>query len=332
MKSVAIIALEKGRVGFQEQEIPDPGSNEIQVRACASVISPGTERAFILNLENTDPEYPQNLGYSCAGVVEKVGAEVKGFAEGDRVACIMFHKSIANISAEKAVIIPEDISFRDAAFIRLGVICMQGIRKAGIELGEGVMVLGLGLIGQIVLQLACNSGALEVIGVDRIESKLEMASGCGADIVLNSSDRDWMQTLKSKTGGEGPDVVIESTGFPQPISWSFQSVRRFGRVVLLGSTRGDTTVNFYRDVHKKGIKVIGAHISANPVYESYPNYWTFKDNGNCFLQLLKHKKINMEPLITEEVKWDKALNAYEKLLAWDNSALATVILWGDDVL
>lgn len=327
MKSIAIKALDKGLVGYQEDDLPEPGAREIQVRAYASVISPGTERAFILNLENTDPNYPQWLGYSCAGIIEKVGTEVKEFVEGDRVACIMHHKSLGNINADNAVKIPDGLSFKEAAFIRLGVICMQGLRKADIELGEKVLVFGLGLIGQIVLQLAGNSGAIQVLGIDRVASKLKLASICGADGVLNSLDDCWMEKLRLMTDGEGPHAVIECTGFPQPVTWALQAARKFGRVVLLGSTRGDVSINFYKDAHKKGLKIIGAHISANPVFESHRNYWTFKDNACCFLQLLKHKKINIGPLITQEIVWDRALEAYEKLLSWESDMLAAVILW-----
>ncbi|TVY07995.1 zinc-dependent alcohol dehydrogenase [Paenibacillus cremeus] len=327
MKSVAIMALEKGRVGYQEQEVSDPGAKEIQVRACASVISPGTERAFILNLENTDSHYPQHLGYSCAGVVEKVGAEVTDFAVGDRVACIMFHKSIANVNAVRAVHIPDGVSFEDAAFIRLGVIAMQAVRKANIELGETAMVLGLGLIGQIAMQLVRNSGAIQAFGVDRVESKLQMASRLNNEPVINSAEENWIEQLKEQTGGAGPHVVIESTGFPEPISLALQCVRRYGRVVLLGSTRGDSSINFYRDVHKKGVHIIGAHISTNPEFESHPGYWTFRDNGNCFLQLLKLGKVDMQSLVTNQVKWDQAVPAYDKVLSWDSGVLANLIIW-----
>lgn len=327
MKSTAIVALEKGRVGYLEQDISEPGAKEIRVRACASVISPGTERAFILGLENTHSNYPQNLGYSCAGVVEQVGAEVEEFAVGDRVACIMLHKSIANVRVERAVRIPDDVSFEDAAFIRLGVIAMQAVRKAKIELGETAMVLGLGLIGQIALQLVRNSGAIQAIGVDRVASKLELASRINNDTVIDSSREAWIQELQARTGGDGPQVVIESTGFPEPIAAAFQAVRRFGRVVLLGSTRGDSSINFYRDVHKKGIHIIGAHISANPEMESHPGYWTFRDNGNCFLQMLRLNKVDMQSLVTMRVKWDQALSAYDKVLSWDSGVLANLILW-----
>src|SRR5699024_8753832 len=98
--------------------------------------SPGTERAFISGMVNTSGIFPQNLGYSCAGVVTQVGEQVQGFRPGDRVAGIMFHQSLSNCAQEKLVHVPDGVCMRDASFVRIGVISMQGVRKARIELGE----------------------------------------------------------------------------------------------------------------------------------------------------------------------------------------------------
>jgi NADPH:quinone reductase-like Zn-dependent oxidoreductase len=138
-----------------------------------SVISPGTERAFILNLDNANTVYPYQLGYSAAGIVEKAGKNVSRFKVGDRVASYgLKHRTVGNIIQDRVTHIPDGVSFEDAAFIALGVISLQGIRKARIELGESVMVLGLGPIGQLALQYASISGALPAIGVDRRRSVL----------------------------------------------------------------------------------------------------------------------------------------------------------------
>ncbi|HHV95658.1 MAG TPA: zinc-binding alcohol dehydrogenase [Clostridiaceae bacterium] len=287
-----IIAVEKGKMALEEGVIADPSDNEVQVRAISSVISPGTERAFILALENTKSTFPQSVGYSCSGIVEKVGNSVTEFKVGDYVAGIMHHQSIGNIPVENVVKIPDGVSFDEAAFVRIGVIAMQAVRKAKIELCEGVLVIGMGLIGQTAMQLAKVNGAYPLICADKVESKLKLAKENGADVVVNTENENWIDEVMEATEGKGPQVVIESTGFPLPIVSAFQAARRFGRVILLGSTRGDTTVNFYRDVHKKALTIIGAHISSNPEFESYPNHWTFKDNAKAFLSLIKNRRIN----------------------------------------
>lgn len=218
MQSKQIFAPQKETVAIRELDIPAPGPREVQVRAEASIVSPGTERAFISGMVNTSGIFPQNLGYSCAGVVTQVGEQVQGFRPGDRVAGIMFHQSLSNCAQEKLVHVPDGVCMRDASFVRIGVISMQGVRKARIELGESCVILGMGLIGQVAMQLARANGAYPVIAVDRVPSKLELARQCGADIVIDANQPDYIEQVLQATGGAGARVVIESTGFPGPIN------------------------------------------------------------------------------------------------------------------
>lgn len=324
LKNYVIVSPSKGCVELQEYEIGDPGASEIQVRVHVSLISPGTERAEILGMANTPGTYPFAPGYCSAGVVEKVGADVTRFSAGDRVASFfMGHRSIGNMDESAFVKIPEGVSFEEAAFLSLAQIAMQGVRKARIELGEKAMVIGLGIIGQLALQFARQSGALPVIGVDRIESRLKLALECGADEVINASRENWMGADEEK-----PQVVIESTGAADAVATAFQAAHTFGRVSLLGSTRGESTVNFYKDVHCKAITILGAHAYFGiPQHESRPGYWNRYDDAGCFMGLLKQKRICLNPLITNRIKWENAVEAYNKILACNSSMIGTVINW-----
>lgn len=331
MESYVLVAIEKGRVEIKKINVPEPGPGEIQVRVKASVISPGTERAFILGLENTNAQYPYYLGYSAAGIVEKTGSSVANYAPGDRVAAHgLNHGTVGNVSAERAVHIPEEITFENAAFTALGVISLQGVRKASIELGESVLIIGMGPIGQLASQFSLRCGALPVICADISEKRLEIAKECGAHAVVNTNDASWQADVKSLTCGKGPHVAIESTGFAEPINFALKSVRMFGRVVLLGSTRGKANVNFYTDVHKKAITIIGAHVSANPQYDSYPRYWSRYDNAVCFMSLLKVGYINLKPLITKRAPWEQSYALYKDVLSWNTDNMCSVILWDSD--
>ncbi|MDF2722539.1 MAG: gatD 2 [Paenibacillus sp.] len=328
MKSTAVVCVEKGVVKLQEIDVPDPKEHEIQVRVHTSVISQGTERAFILNLENTNGVYPHFPGYCAAGVVERTGSGVTRFQVGDRVACIgVSHRSLGNIDEQRAVRVPAAVSFEEAAFLTMGVIAMQGVRKLRIELGESAMILGLGLIGQLALQFAAMNGAQPAIGVDRAESRLLMAKASGASSVINSSEEQWQDMLKASTQGVGPHVVIESTGFPEAIETAFDAVRKYGRVVLLGSTRGESSINFYQYVHKKAITIIGAHAPANPKFESHPGYWTWHDNADCYMRLMESKRIQLDPLITHRVTWNQAEQIYEQILSWNSHVMGVVMNW-----
>lgn len=327
MNSLAVELLEKDKVLLVEKETGDPKPGEVQVRSAYSLISPGTERALIKQLQNVTIRYPRSLGYSLSGVIEKVGDHVVGFKEGDWVACHAPHQSLVNVETDKCILIPDQVSLQEAAFISLGNISLQGVRKAAIELGESVMVLGLGLVGQVTLQMAALCGGMPVIGVDRSDTRLDMALKNKADIVLNTNDDSWIEKLQSVTSGKGASTVIESTGFPDPINLALKAAAIFGKVILLGSTRAMTEVNFYSDVHGKGLKIIGAHVGTVPQHESHSGYWTFRDNYKCFMELLKYKKINMTNLVTDVVESEDVLSLYNRITEWDDSVVAALIKW-----
>lgn len=323
MKEYAIFSYEKGKVGLKEIHVPDPKPDEVQVQVHLSLISPGTERAYILDLPNTFIKYPVKLGYSAAGVVKKVGSEVKELSVGDRVYCRLAHQSLGNMNASSVFKLPDEVSLEHAAFTTLGHIALQGVRKTRLEIGEAAMVIGLGVIGQISLQLARIGGALPAIGVDRIQSRLNTALQCGADKVFNADEENWMEAV-----GDKPQVVIELTGAPDAVGTALEIVRPFGRVSLTGSSRGLSTVNFYRDVHSKGVTIIGAHASSGvPKYESYPGYWTIKDNNMCILELIRRGRLNLDPLITDRVNWQDIEPAYQKMLEYSADMIGCIIQW-----
>ncbi len=264
-QALVITAIEKGKVALRETIIDDPGPGQVQVRPQVSLVSPGTERAIILALENTQQTFPQAMGYSAAGFVDRVGPQVTRFKVGDRVACFALHHGEAgNVSERHCISLDGSIGFDQGAFLALGVIALQGVRKARIELGESALVLGLGPVGILALQLARANGAAPTMGVDRVRGRLDRASQMGADLVFDTSDEGWRRRAREATRGEGPAVVIESTGFPEPVAAALDIARRFGRVVLLGSTRAQSTLNLYATVHVKALSVLGAHVMGNP--------------------------------------------------------------------
>lgn len=330
MKKLRLTSMEDGVVFLKEESLEEPSDTQVQVRVCASVVSPGTERAFIKTLENTDHNYPRVLGYSAAGTVVKTGKNVTEFKAGDRVAGIMPHTNIHNVESKNLVHIPDGVSFEQAAFIRIGVISMQAVRKARIELGEGTLILGLGLIGQMAAQIAKASGASPVIGLDVVESKRQLAMESGCYSVYDSGDVELEEKIKKDNGGKLPAVVIESTGYPQPVAQSLELAGKYARVIILGSTRGSTEVNFYRDVHKKGLQIIGAHISCNPTDVSYPGYWTFRDNADCFLRLLDEGRLSVSGLVTETENYKNYEKVYENVLSGRADYITSVLLWDDE--
>ena len=316
-----------GRLQLAPFELAPPGPGQVRLKASRTLISPGTERAFYLNLENTGSPYPLQPGYSFVGEVIDCGSGVRGLGRGDRVVCPAPHASHALVDAIVCLKAPARLAGDEAAFFNLMAIAMQGVRKARIELGEPVVVLGAGLIGILAMRLAQLAGGLPVIGVERDETRLRLAGEIGADEIILSDD-NLPQKLRAALGGDGASVVIEATGSPQLVVTAFQCAAARGRVVLLGSTRGDTeSVNFYRDVHRKGLLVIGGHEINRPLREDSPGYWTQRREQAVCLELLARGRVSVSPLITHRYRWRDLPQAYARLANWDQEAMGMIIEW-----
>lgn len=325
-RNYQVLFIEKGSAAIRECEMPEAGPGELLVRARVSLISPGTERAWLLELPNTAPRYPQSTGYSHIGEVVAVGPDVEGWQVGDRVASSSRHCLYAAAPAESCNRIPEGLADEQAAFFRLASIALQAVRKARIELGEPVAVIGCGLIGLMAMQLARLHGGLPVVLIDKDPQRLEFAVTLNADAALAADDR--LKPALLAHCDDGPAVVLEASGHPEAIPTAFDLARFGGRVVLLGSTRGDTeAVNFYRDVHKKGLTVLGAHESTRPQHDSAPGWWTHSADQETALKLLARERLVVEPLITHRFSWQDAAEAYAMLIAWQPGMLGTILHW-----
>ena len=331
MKGQRIVWPSQATVEIEEFELPSFGDNEVLVATECSLISPGTERAFLLGLPNAQGRYPSYPGYSNVGVVIDKGRAVDGLAIGDRVVSSKGHTSHFAATPDSLLKVTQSgLSSDEGVFFNLCTIAMQGVRKAKIELGEATLVLGGGLIGLFGMQLAKLSGGLPVITADLSGNRLTLATRVGADYTLNPEADDFDEQLDRITGGKGVAVVIEATGHPPVVNAAFQSAAWHGRVVLLASTRGETErVNFYRDVHGKGLTVLGAHNSVRPRHDSSPNFWTLRDDWELSLQLIAHHRVIVAPLITHRLPGIEAAEAYQLLMEWDQNLLGVVLNWED---
>ncbi len=326
-----IIAPEKGKVILTDVEVTDPRPGYVQVRMARTMISPGTERAHILALPNSNQNFPYVPGYCCAGWVEKVGEGVEDFAPGDRVACSAIdvgHRQVGNVIAERVAHISDAMSFDYAAFNGLSQTSLQGVRKCGIELGESVVVLGLGIVGQLCLQLARANGATPAIGLDPMEKRREIAMACGADYVFDNRDTPARELIAEVTKGKGAQVVLDSTGFPAVLNEACDCAANFGRVCIVGCPRGLTEFNFYTLVQLKSLQVIGAHaVHSVPHDRSQPRLWTYQDDMAAFNALVEKGTTRLEPLISDRIRWTEAESAFNYLLGWGKDSLAVLINW-----
>lgn len=327
LKGERVVWLKQGRVTIEDFKVRQPEGKQILIKTRNTLISPGTEGAYLMTLPNTSSKFPQYPGYCNAGEVIAIGDKVSEIKVEDRVVSETPHASY-NLECEGKVFqIPEGLSLDKATFFSLSSTALQGIRKAGIEIGDSVVILGQGLVGQLALQLAKLSGAVPLIGVDLYDKRLDISSKEGADYTLNPQKVNLEKEVKKITQGRGAKVVIEATGNPEAVPLSFKLASEFGRVILLGSTRGKSEVNFYSQVHRKGIMVFGAHAITRPKYESFHRRWTKQDDTELVLNLLNKGLIKVKGLISLKLDFQDALKAYRKTIECKENVLGIILNW-----
>lgn len=310
--------------------------NEVMVKTYYSAISAGTERANLLGdvsmpgMRDKKPEklFPRYLGYSESGVVEKVGAKVTSVQKGDHVMCFWGRHGSYQILPEGQVIpIPNHIDLLDAAFIFIGTFPLAAIRKVKVEIGESAMVVGLGLLGQMSIQLLRIAGAAPIIAVDSQKARRELALKLGADLALDPTDTYYEERVKSATGGKGVSTMIEVTGKGEALNQGLRCMSKMGRVALLGCTRQPTEVDFYYDVHLPGIEMYGAHTFARPEHESYPGHWTHRDDCLALIKLISMNRLNMHQLISEIHTPQEASEVYWRMLETNDFPVGVAFDW-----
>ncbi len=330
MKGHRIVWLEAGKAAVEEFELPLLPRGQVLIKTDYSVVSAGTERAVFLGMPNTPQKFPMYLGYSVSGRIIETGQGVEGLNDGDRV--IVYPGSHASHIMRPVSDITriEDatVSARDAAFLVIGAFSLAGLRKARVEIGESVLVIGLGLLGLFAVQIARIGGAMPVLASDFDDRRRRLAQDLGADYTFTPAEKDFVQAVKNSTGGKGADVVIEVTGSPGAMQQALESVARRGRIILLGCTRNPVeSVDFYKYVHRPGVSIIGAHTDVRPEHDSAPGYWTMQDDLKTLLRLLAAGRIQVKPMVHGQVLPEEAPDVYRRLAEDSGSILGYVFDW-----
>jgi 2-desacetyl-2-hydroxyethyl bacteriochlorophyllide A dehydrogenase len=322
------------RVEVEEGPVEPPRAGEILIETRRSLISTGTELAHLAGPPwtnpggRTSPVYPSTSGYSNAGVVLATGEGVTSWKVGDRLASGARHGAYVRM-AEGAwsIHIPEGVADEAAAFGTLGATVMNGFRIGAPQLGEDAVVVGQGLLGQILVQYLKLAGCSTVVAIDVAETRLEIARRIGAAThLVNPSRDDAVAVVRDLTGGRGADVVYEVTGRTETYDLTFDLARFRGRVVGLGSPRQAARVDMQR-VHMKALRVLGAIVSSHPAEDDRNNRWSRRANGELFMELLATGRVNVRDLITDRVPTADAPRAYARLLEEREQHLGVILEW-----
>jgi predicted dehydrogenase/threonine dehydrogenase-like Zn-dependent dehydrogenase len=352
------VLIKKGQILVEDVPAPGLDDNSVLVETAYSLISVGTETSSVASsgksLIQRAIEQPKQVltaldmmrrdgvaqtlttirgitdnamptGYSCAGVVLQVGKNVTDIRAGMKVACAgagrANHAEVVSVPRNLLVEVPDDCELSDAASVTLGAIAMQGVRRADPRLGEVVAVIGLGLLGQITVQLLKAAGC-KVVGIELDERRIELAKKFGLDIGLPAKG-DVVTQIKHHTGGRGADSVIitAASSGDAIVQQAMEICRRKGKVVVVGAVGlGLKRSPFYEKEIDFLISTSYGPGRYDSAYElegrDYPFAyvrWTENRNMQAYLQLVAEGKVKVAELVERRYALSDAAQAFAEL-------------------
>ena len=354
MKQV-LQSLKTGKTEVCDIAIPRVGSGQLLIRTECTLISSGTERmlvdfgkANLINKAKQQPEkvkmvlqkfktdglkptidavyskldQPLPLGYCNVGRVSEIGSGVHGFSVGDRVVSNGKHAEFVLVPPNLCCKIPDSVSNEDAAFTVIGSIALQGLRLAAPELGEVVVVIGLGLVGLLTAQLLKSQGC-RVLGMDFVKANLDLARSFGIEALDLKLDADPVKMALGFSRGRGADAVIiaAATASSEPIHQAAMMSRKKGRIVLVGTSGLELSrADFFEKELTFQVSCSYGPGRYDPTYEQqgidYPvGYvrWTEQRNFEAMLDMLALGGVNPSLLISHNFNINDAVKAYDVL-------------------
>ena len=335
------------QVSFRDVPVPVPDPGEILIKTEYSGISSGTEMMlycgtfpnFKIKKWPQWKAYPVCPGYELIGTVVAIGEEVQSeqnlhqldslqpksasltksahdFKIGDRVVCMGEHGEYACLPAEFISKIPDNISSEDATLCVLGTTAMHALRRAAMEIGDTLVIIGAGILGNLILQQAKICGAGRVIVIDKDNNRLEIAKKCGADLTLNPDEVDLAAEI-IKYNGILADVVIEASGARGTEQTAMDLARDRGKVVIDGWHTASMNFEF-GDFYFKELTVIASRAGGPEAGLPYAYVrWSCDQTRDYCLDLLSQGKISGEHIKQSVFQAGDIQKAYDMIAARD---------------
>ncbi len=335
MDSLNIYFTAPEKVEIRKEAAPEPGPDHVRVRTRRSLISTGTEcicygHQFAPGTHwDNWVKYPFATGYSSVGVVESVGSQVKDIKAGDRVTAQYPHQALFVTHASAVTPVPDGVSDEDATWFAIANITQVGVRQAEHALGDAVVIVGAGILAQLVVQYVRLQGAREIIVVDPAAHRLKAATDHGATRTIDRTAEQAYEEIWAVTGGRGADVVYEITGNYSVLPSALRLARRFGTLLLLGDTGSPSEQRLTGDVVTRGVRIVGGHSNYAPPFANDYVYWTNANMSQLFFTYLQRGDMRVGDLITHRVKPADAAEVYAWLLRDRSQAMGVIFEWNE---
>jgi threonine dehydrogenase-like Zn-dependent dehydrogenase len=322
-------------VEIESFAVPTPSAKQVLVRNTHTQVSAGSEMNFLRHGAQAygfkDSVSRISIGYMAVGRVAQVGADVAGFAVGDRVVTGGNHASHTLVDLSTPAFIekiPDGVSDEVAGFIALGDVALHGIRRASLQIDESVAVFGAGMVGQLTVQFARLSGTSPIIVVDLIDARLEKAQRSGATHIVNAGRDNAVQAIRALTGGVGAETVFHCTQIANILQQLLECAAERATLVLTGSPPGTATIRLQEELLRREITIVGNYEAGLMQTHAYWP-WTRQRNRRACLRLLSEGQLRFDHLITHVVPYTDAPEIFEMMLRGSENWLGVVFKWSE---
>jgi (R,R)-butanediol dehydrogenase/meso-butanediol dehydrogenase/diacetyl reductase len=330
MYSRAIVWTGPGTVELQKVEISAPGPGEVLMENVITLVSPGTEAEWLGSAEShvvLGTTFPFVPGYSRVGRVIGVGEGVEGCEFGDRVAAAFdnlgrplgAHASRSLVRVTDLDRIPDGVSFEQASFFLLGQTAAFVVMLGQVGLSDSVAIVGQGPIGNLAVQFARAVGAADILALDIVGSRRELALGAGATAVLDPADEKEFGAVLERTRGYAK--TIDLSGSPSGTNAAIRLAAPGGTVVLSTGFAGQMSLD-YGSIFIKGLRLIGGFVNTDPELA--------RRGTRSYLRLLAGGVIDASALLSDPFPPEKAPEVYRRVLEHDRSLSAPLFRWRED--
>ncbi len=343
LKRIEAIISGSGEVTTREAILADLNDGEVRIKVHTSLISPGTEMAGVKDKRanpNTDKD-PVVFGYANAGEVIEVTGDCKGIELGMRVAAMggrANHANYANVPVNLVVPIPDSVTYAQASYACLGATALQAVRRTSPQLGEYGLVLGLGIVGNLVSQLLQISGA-RVLGWESLPARIKMAQACNINQSVNFMKENAVEASQTFAAPYGNDLAVFAFG--GNATKAFNNVKdcmkkapdthQMGRIVLVGGCTvelrgGASSGNL--DIRAASRTGAGYHDKKYEYGQDYPNAFvpfTTQRNLREIIQLMLEKRLVVDPMTTHRFPLEEVGKATDLLINEPDTAMGCIL-------
>ena len=311
-------------IAIEDVPMPEPGAGEVRIRAVRSLISRGSEIGARYTREHAVS--PDIMGYSLAGVIDALGPGVDSFTCGDRVVALAPHAeyvvcpAILSSPQDQPIVVPVmgGVDFDMAPYWPLVAGAVSWVDIEEIEPNHTVVILGQGLVGSLLLQVAKHNGRGRIIAVDALSSRCVLAERLGADAVVNAAEEDPVRAVRRLTAGAGADIVVYAVGGPAGVKVFDQGLEMLAVGGLLH------LIGLYED---EPLPLFSGKIQRRKIIGGYYGQGIGSGTARRAMQLLQAGSIQTEQMTTHRFSCGEAARAFDLLYNNMDEALGVLLDW-----